>query len=125
MADTTDVKDKKKKLMAEKYQIRRWILKCVAETTCKTAVTLNAIKKFLDSKQNGISGKPEIKLIIKRLLDSGHLVKVENRFAAGKPSLKKSTLSIQKRSNEKRMTSPEKRQRKTEGKRRQEVTVGQ
>ncbi|GFS75994.1 uncharacterized protein NPIL_302351 [Nephila pilipes] len=124
MADTTDVKDKKKKQIAEKNQIRRWILKSVAETTRKTAVTLNAIKKFLDSKQNGISGKPDTKLMIKRLLDSGHLIKVDGRFSAGKPSQKKSAQRYQKRSNEKKLKSPEKGQRKIEGKRRQ-VTVGQ
>ncbi|GFT33139.1 uncharacterized protein NPIL_538311 [Nephila pilipes] len=86
MKNIVATQDKKSKQAAEKSQIRRWILKSVAETTPKTAVTLHSIKKFLDSKQIGISNNPEVKMILKNLVDNGNLIKINCRFAAGKPN---------------------------------------
>ncbi|GIY12484.1 uncharacterized protein CEXT_146641 [Caerostris extrusa] len=89
MKDKNAVKARKGRKLSNKNQIRRWILKSVAETTPKTAITLHAIKKFLDSKQNGVSNNPETKMITKRLLESGHLRKVDGRYAAGKRNEKR------------------------------------
>ncbi|GFV00225.1 uncharacterized protein TNCV_3322761 [Trichonephila clavipes] len=87
MKDIVVVKDKKTKPAPERSQIRRWILKSVAETTPKTAITLYSIKKFLDSKQNGISNNPETKLMLRKLIESGNLIKINGKFAfAGKPA---------------------------------------
>ncbi|GBN44294.1 hypothetical protein AVEN_174263-1 [Araneus ventricosus] len=88
MKDAATVKDEKSKQEAEKNKIRRWILKSVLETTPQITVTLYAIKKFLDSKQSGLSNNPETKLVIKRLTESGHLVKIDGKFADGKNSPK-------------------------------------
>ncbi|GFQ66795.1 uncharacterized protein TNCT_396901 [Trichonephila clavata] len=112
-------KEMKNKPSAEKNQIRRWILKSVSETTRKNAITLNAIKKFLESKQKNISRKPETKMILKRLVDSGQLVKIDGRFTAGKPSPRKKSERNQPRKNDSRKPSPVKgnKVRKTEGKR--------
>ncbi|GFY42675.1 uncharacterized protein TNIN_176781 [Trichonephila inaurata madagascariensis] len=104
-------KDKRSKSVADKHQIRRWILKSVAETTRKTAVTLNSIKKFLDSKQKNVSGKSETKMILKRLLDSGHLVKADGRFFAGKANLRKKNERSQSRKSDGKRKSPSKSQR--------------
>ncbi|GFU07051.1 uncharacterized protein NPIL_135821 [Nephila pilipes] len=116
MKTTAAAKDKSKQI-AEKNQIRRWILKSVAETTRKTAITLNAIKKFLDSKQKNVSSKPETKMILKRLVDSGQLVKIDGRFTAGKP--RKKNERNQPRKNDSRRASPAKgnKDHKTEEKR--------
>ncbi|GBO21621.1 hypothetical protein AVEN_204622-1, partial [Araneus ventricosus] len=87
----------KSKQEVEKSKIRRWILKSVSETTPQTAVTLYAMKKFLDSKQSGLSNNPETKLVIKRLTESGHLVKIDGKFANGKNSPKDKQPPAQKR----------------------------
>ncbi|GFQ85856.1 uncharacterized protein TNCT_396911 [Trichonephila clavata] len=104
-------KEKKSKPAADKYQIRRWILKSVAETTRKTAVTLNSIKKFLESKQKNVSVKSETKMILKRLLESGHLVKVDGRFFAGKVNLRKKNERGLSRKSDGKRKSPVKSQR--------------
>ncbi|GBN25772.1 hypothetical protein AVEN_183241-1, partial [Araneus ventricosus] len=97
MKDAATVKDKKSKQEVEKSKIRRWILKSVSETTPQTAVTLYAMKKFLDSKQSGLSNNPETKLVIKRLTESGHLVKIDGKFANGKNTPKDKQPPAQKR----------------------------
>ncbi|GFY43787.1 uncharacterized protein TNIN_230991 [Trichonephila inaurata madagascariensis] len=112
MKDTAVVKDKKTKPAPEKSQIRRWILKSVAETTPKTAITLYAIKKFLDSKQNGISNNPETKLILRKLLESGNVIKINGKFAfAGKPAQiekQQATVKSKKRNETKNLTKSKK-----------------
>ncbi|GFU07042.1 uncharacterized protein NPIL_135781 [Nephila pilipes] len=119
MNDMSLIKEKKSKLAADKNQIRRWILKSVAETTRKTAVTLNSIKKFLDSKQKNVSAKTETKMILKRLVESGHLVKIDGRFCAGKSSSKKKNERSQLRKSDSKRKSPSRSNkiRKAEGKR--------
>ncbi|GFR00531.1 uncharacterized protein TNCT_253791 [Trichonephila clavata] len=115
MKDTAVVKDKKTKQAPERSQIRRWILKSVAETTPKTAITLHSIKKFLDSKQNGISSNPETKLILKKLLESGNLIKIDGKFAsAGKPAqIEKQQATVKsKKGNEMKNLTKIKRGRK-------------
>ncbi|GBO15385.1 hypothetical protein AVEN_203419-1 [Araneus ventricosus] len=97
MKDAATVKDEKRKQQDEKNKIRRWILKSVSETTPQSAVTLYAIKKFLDSKQSGLSSNPETKLVIKRLTESGHLLKIDGKFTDGKNSPKDKQPPAQKR----------------------------
>ncbi|GIY29720.1 uncharacterized protein CDAR_506291 [Caerostris darwini] len=111
MQDKKAVKVKKARKVVEKQQIRRWILKSVAETTPKTAITLHSIKKFLDSKQNGASNNPETKMIIKRLLESGHLRKVDGRYAAGKRKEKK---VIHRRSDDKEVVTKVLREKRSD-----------
>ncbi|GBN05122.1 hypothetical protein AVEN_132108-1 [Araneus ventricosus] len=69
----------------------------VSKTTPETAVTLYAIKKFLDSKQSELSNNPETKLMIKCLTESGHLLKIDGKFADGKNSPKHKQHPAQKR----------------------------
>ncbi|GFQ89455.1 uncharacterized protein TNCT_192661 [Trichonephila clavata] len=88
MKNTIVFKDNKTKQKVEISQIRRWVLKSVSKTTPATAVTLHFIKKFLDSKHDGISRLPETKMVIKNLIDSGRLVKIEGRIATGKTNQK-------------------------------------
>ncbi|KAF8773956.1 hypothetical protein HNY73_016561 [Argiope bruennichi] len=64
----------------EKDKIRKWILMAVASVQISKGMTIQQIKKFLDSKQDGLSMKPEMKLILKRLLETGHLKKKEGRY---------------------------------------------
>ncbi|GBN69192.1 hypothetical protein AVEN_150796-1 [Araneus ventricosus] len=97
MKNAATVKDEKSKQDAEKNKIRRWILKSVSKTTPEKTVTLYAIKKFLDSKQSGLSNNPETKLVINRLTESGHLVKIDGKFADGKNSPKDKQPPAQKR----------------------------
>ncbi|GFT44863.1 uncharacterized protein NPIL_294981 [Nephila pilipes] len=84
MKTTNAPKDKKIKQNVEANQIRRWILKSVSKTSPETAVTIHYIKKFLESKQSGISNHPETKITLKRLIGSGHLIKVNGRIATAK-----------------------------------------
>ncbi|KAF8783260.1 hypothetical protein HNY73_013449 [Argiope bruennichi] len=97
MKNIAPIKDKKSKQEVEKNKIRRWILKYVSKTTPATAITLQSIKKFLDSKQNGLSVNPETKLIIKRLTETGRLVKIDGKFSDGKNSSKDQQPPAQKR----------------------------
>ncbi|GFY62316.1 uncharacterized protein TNIN_211241 [Trichonephila inaurata madagascariensis] len=88
MKNTIAFKNKKTKQNVEISQIRRWVLKCVSKTTPATAVTMHCIKKFLDSKHNGISRLPETKLVIKNLINNGRLVKIDGRIATVKTNQK-------------------------------------
>ncbi|GFY62318.1 uncharacterized protein TNIN_211261 [Trichonephila inaurata madagascariensis] len=89
MKNTIAFKDNKIKQSVEISQIRRWVLKCVSSNQMPaTAVTMHCIKKFLDSKHNGISRLPETKLVIKKLIDSGRLVKIDGRITPGKTNRK-------------------------------------
>ncbi|GFV24269.1 uncharacterized protein TNCV_685491 [Trichonephila clavipes] len=88
MKNTIAFKNNKTKQNVDISQIRRWVLKCVSKTTPATAVTMHCIKKFLDSKHNGISRLPETKLVIKNLINSGRLVKIDGRIATGKTNQK-------------------------------------
>ncbi|GBM64824.1 hypothetical protein AVEN_178555-1 [Araneus ventricosus] len=97
MKDAATMKDKKSKEEVEMNKIRRWILKSVSKATPETAVTLYSIKKFLDSKQNGLSINPETKLVMKRLTESGHLVKIDGKYFDGKNSPKDKQPPAQKR----------------------------
>ncbi|GBM81725.1 hypothetical protein AVEN_113945-1 [Araneus ventricosus] len=99
MKDAATMKDKKSKEEVEMNKIRRWILKSVSKATPETAVTLYSIKKFLDSKQNGLSNNPETKLAMKRLTESGHLVKIDGRYFDGKNSPKDKQPPAQKRTS--------------------------
>ncbi|GBN22658.1 hypothetical protein AVEN_103392-1 [Araneus ventricosus] len=76
--------DKTNKQSKEKAKIRRWILKAVEDVEGNKGATAHHIQKFLDSKEAGISNKPEWKLILKKLLDSGHLMKNGGRFVIQK-----------------------------------------
>ncbi|GFQ86601.1 uncharacterized protein TNCT_139801 [Trichonephila clavata] len=89
------------KQMNVRSKIRKWILKSVSDSSRKTSVTLYSIKKFLDSKHHGISNTPETKLILKRLVDKGHLIKVDGRFASGDPDYRERKNNFKKH-NEKR-----------------------
>ncbi|GIX87680.1 ENTH domain-containing protein [Caerostris extrusa] len=81
---------KKRKSSMERNKIRRWILMAVSNIKGNIGATIFHIRKFLDSKQNGISNKPEMKLMLKRLLESGYLVKNEGKYKV-KNLKKKST----------------------------------
>ncbi|KAF8773954.1 hypothetical protein HNY73_016559 [Argiope bruennichi] len=69
---------------AEKAKIRKWILLAVASVKGSNGVTIQHIKKFLDTKQDGLSMKPETKLILKRLLETGHLKKKDGKYVIKK-----------------------------------------
>ncbi|GFQ89453.1 uncharacterized protein TNCT_192651 [Trichonephila clavata] len=84
MKTTNAVHVKKNKQNIEVKQICHWILKSVSNIPPERAVTFHYIKKFLESKQNGISNHPETKLALKRLIDGGHLMKVNGKIARGK-----------------------------------------
>ncbi|KAF8764016.1 hypothetical protein HNY73_022139 [Argiope bruennichi] len=73
---------------AEKAKIRKWILMAVANSKDSKGVTTQHIKKFLDSKQDGLSSKPETMLLLKRLLETGHLAKKDGKFVIKKPKKK-------------------------------------
>ncbi|GBL91956.1 hypothetical protein AVEN_102532-1 [Araneus ventricosus] len=60
-------------------------------------VTIRHVKKFLDSKQEGLAMKPETKFILKRLLETGHLEKKDGKYVI-KKSKKKSPGKETKRS---------------------------
>ncbi|KAF8773953.1 hypothetical protein HNY73_016558 [Argiope bruennichi] len=81
----------------EKAKIRKWILMAVASDKSNKGVTIQHIKKFLDSKQDGLSNKPEMKLILKRLLETGHLKKKDGKFVI-KKSKNKAPVKVTKRS---------------------------
>ncbi|GFY61632.1 uncharacterized protein TNIN_131051 [Trichonephila inaurata madagascariensis] len=89
------------KQMDVRSKIRKWILKSVSDSSRRTSVTLYSIKKFLDTKHHGISNTPETKLILKRLVDNGHLIKVDGRFASADPDYRERKEQNQKH-NEKR-----------------------
>ncbi|GFS51166.1 uncharacterized protein NPIL_377921 [Nephila pilipes] len=95
MKNPITVKNKKNKQNVETGQIRRWILKCVSNTTPETAITLQCVKKFLDSKQNGVSSLAETKSVLKDLLDRGHLIKINGRIASGKIGQKQQLSEIE------------------------------
>ncbi|GFY62317.1 hypothetical protein TNIN_211251 [Trichonephila inaurata madagascariensis] len=59
MKTTNAFNETKNKQSIEARQIRRWILKSVSDIPPEKAVTFHYIKKFLESKQNGISNHPE------------------------------------------------------------------
>ncbi|GFR01495.1 hypothetical protein TNCT_710861 [Trichonephila clavata] len=67
----------------EKTNIRRWIITAVSNVKGNRA-TIHHIRKYLDSKKTGLSNKPETKLIMKKLLDIGRLVKVDGKYALRK-----------------------------------------
>ncbi|GBN24147.1 hypothetical protein AVEN_11319-1 [Araneus ventricosus] len=92
MKDAATMKGKQE----EMNKIRRWILKSVSKATPETAVTLYSIKKFLDSKQNGLSINPETKLVMKRLTESGHLVKIDGNTLMAKIAQKTSSHQLRK-----------------------------
>ncbi|GBO13406.1 hypothetical protein AVEN_258663-1 [Araneus ventricosus] len=98
MKDAATVKNEKSKQEVEKSKIRRWILNRYRNDT-QTAVTLYAMKKFLDSKQSGLSNNPETKLVIKRH-ESGHLVKIEGFLMAKMPKGQAASSSESKSGNE-------------------------
>ncbi|GFV24268.1 uncharacterized protein TNCV_685481 [Trichonephila clavipes] len=81
---TTNAVNEKNKQSIEARQIRRWILKSVSDIPPEKAVTFHYIKKVLESKQNGMSNHPETKLTLKRLIESGHLTKVNGKITRGK-----------------------------------------
>ncbi|KAF8773948.1 hypothetical protein HNY73_016553 [Argiope bruennichi] len=81
---------------ADKSNMRKWILMVVASVKSSTGVTIQRIKKFLDSKQVGISSKPEMKLTLKKLLETGHLGKKDGKFVI-KKSRKKIPIKEKKR----------------------------
>ncbi|GFY27151.1 ENTH domain-containing protein [Trichonephila clavipes] len=72
---------KNRKASYDKIKIRRWILTAVSNVKSKIGVTIHHIRKFLEAKKNGLSTKPETKLILKRLLDTGHLRKMEGKYS--------------------------------------------
>ncbi|KAF8774232.1 hypothetical protein HNY73_016807 [Argiope bruennichi] len=65
---------------AEKAKIRKWILMAAASLKGNNGVTVQHIKKFLDTKKDGLSNKPETKLILNRLLETGHLKKKDGKY---------------------------------------------
>ncbi|KAF8764017.1 hypothetical protein HNY73_022140 [Argiope bruennichi] len=73
---------------AEKAKIRKWILTAVTNSKDSKGVTTQHIKKFLDSKQDGLSSKPVIMLVLKRLLETGHLVKKDGKYVIKKSKRK-------------------------------------
>ncbi|GBO34707.1 hypothetical protein AVEN_76287-1 [Araneus ventricosus] len=77
-------KDDKANQSKEKAKVRRWILKAVEDVEGNKGATAHHIQKFLDSKEDGLSSKPEWKLILKKLLDSGHLMKNGGRYVIHK-----------------------------------------
>ncbi|GBL94949.1 hypothetical protein AVEN_187464-1 [Araneus ventricosus] len=77
-------KDDKANQSKEKAKVRRWILKAVEDVEGNRGATAHHIQKFLDSKEDGISNRPEWKLILKKLLDSGHLMKNGGRYVIHK-----------------------------------------
>ncbi|GBM15187.1 hypothetical protein AVEN_39101-1 [Araneus ventricosus] len=75
----------KAKEKSEKAKVRRWILKAVEDVKDKKGATVHNIQNFLDSKQDEIANRQEWKLILKKLLDSGHLtMKDGRRYAINK-----------------------------------------
>ncbi|GBM18935.1 hypothetical protein AVEN_1564-1 [Araneus ventricosus] len=116
MKSAATMKDKKSKQEDEMNKIRRWILKSVSKATPETAVTLYSIKKFLDSKQNGLSINPETKLVMKRLTESGHLVKIDGKYIDGKNSQKDNQPSAQKRKSGSELKKPAKSDGKSSSK---------
>ncbi|GBM47868.1 hypothetical protein AVEN_91851-1 [Araneus ventricosus] len=76
--------DKTNEESKEKAKVRRWILKAVEDVERNIGATAHHIQKFLDSKEDGSSNKPEWKLILKKLLDSGHLMKNGGRYVIHK-----------------------------------------
>ncbi|GBN89049.1 hypothetical protein AVEN_24031-1 [Araneus ventricosus] len=96
--------DKAKTQSKEKAKIRRWILKAVEDVEGNRGATAHHIQKFLDSKEDGISSRPEWKLILKKLLDSGHLMKNGGRYVihkSKKTSVKSSKGSAASKPNKK------------------------
>ncbi|GBM56757.1 hypothetical protein AVEN_211092-1 [Araneus ventricosus] len=73
---------------AEKAKIRRWMLMAVTNGKGSSGVTIQHIKKFLDSKQGGLSSKAETKLILSRLLETGHLEKTDGKYVIKKSKKK-------------------------------------
>ncbi|GBM17380.1 hypothetical protein AVEN_13255-1 [Araneus ventricosus] len=76
--------DKASTQSKEKVKVRRWILKAVEDVEGNKGATAHHIQKFLDSKEDGISKKPEWKLVLKKLLDSCHLMKNGGRYVIHK-----------------------------------------
>ncbi|GBO44476.1 hypothetical protein AVEN_246698-1 [Araneus ventricosus] len=70
----------------EKYKkIRIWILKAVEDVEGSAGATSHHIQNFLEFKQAGISRKQEWKLILKKLLNSGHLTRKDRvRYVVNK-----------------------------------------
>ncbi|GBM11873.1 hypothetical protein AVEN_26787-1 [Araneus ventricosus] len=76
--------DKAKKQSKEKTKLRRWILQAVEDVEGNKGATVQDIQKFLDSKKDGISSRPEWKRILKKLLNIGHLMKNDGRYIISK-----------------------------------------
>ncbi|GFU32717.1 hypothetical protein NPIL_686081 [Nephila pilipes] len=76
----------------EKMNIRRWIITAVSNVKGNKA-TIHHIRKYLESKKTGLSNKPETKLIMKKLLDIGRLVKVDGKYALRKSKFAKKLAS--------------------------------
>ncbi|GBM20614.1 hypothetical protein AVEN_230213-1 [Araneus ventricosus] len=72
--------DNANKQSEEKAKVRRWILKAVENVERNNGATTHHIQKFLDSKEDEISKKIDFKLILQKLLDSGHLMKDGRRY---------------------------------------------
>ncbi|GFT78726.1 hypothetical protein NPIL_189771 [Nephila pilipes] len=77
---STSIMLKNRKAAYDRVQIRKWILVAVTNFKSRAGVTIHHIRKFLDAKRNGLSTKPETQLILKRLLDSGYLLKKEGKY---------------------------------------------
>ncbi|XP_071044323.1 uncharacterized protein [Parasteatoda tepidariorum] len=101
-----DVKEDKKKL-------RQWILKAASTESGKSGISWVRIKKFVDSKQAGLAEKPEAKEILKKLIETGLIVKVnKNNYMTPKKKGGKKTSSKKKT----KKTSAKKNTKKTSAK---------
>ncbi|GBL85640.1 hypothetical protein AVEN_193106-1 [Araneus ventricosus] len=75
--------DKDNKEANAKAEILRWILKAIEDMEGSNA---RHIQKFLDSKQTGILNTPELKPTLKKILDSGLLIRNGGRYFINKSS---------------------------------------
>ncbi|GBN22983.1 hypothetical protein AVEN_61892-1 [Araneus ventricosus] len=65
-----------------KAKVRRWILRAIKDV--KGGAIVYQIQKLLVTKQARLLHKPELKLNLKKLLDSGHLMKKGGKFVMKK-----------------------------------------
>ncbi|GBM26281.1 hypothetical protein AVEN_66520-1 [Araneus ventricosus] len=83
--------------ISEKAKVRKWMLMADASSKGSNGVTIHHMENFLDSKQSGLSSKPETKLILKNLVETGRLAKKDGEYAI-KKSKKKTPGKEMKRS---------------------------
>ncbi|GBM82932.1 hypothetical protein AVEN_28867-1 [Araneus ventricosus] len=64
----------------EKARIRKWMLMAVTSAKGGNGVTIQDIKEFLDSKQQGLSIKPGTKFILRSFLKSSHVERKDGKY---------------------------------------------